>query len=64
MFVQTGLLSKTIIRNFKVLLSRRTDVDYGDFESIDVSDAEDSLRIASEMIEELDGVRKKMMGSL
>jgi len=63
-FVKPELLSVKSIKDFKVLLSRRTDVDYGDFESIDASDAEDSLKVASEMIKELDRVRKKMMGSL
>jgi uncharacterized protein (UPF0332 family) len=60
-FVQTGLLPKTMIRNFKVLLSRRTDVDYGDFEWVDAADAEDSFQVAKETIGELEKVRKSLM---
>ncbi len=63
-FVKPGLLPVKIIKDFKVLLSRRTDVDYGDFETIDASDAEDSLRIAGEMIDDLDRTRRKMIESL
>ena len=33
-FIKTGLLSVDVIKRFKVLLSHRTDVDYGDFESM------------------------------
>lgn len=63
-FVKPSLLSVSIIKDFKVLLSRRTDVDYGDFETIDASNAEDSLKIADKMVEELDRLRKEMAESL
>lgn len=63
-FVKPGLLPVKIVKDFKVLLSRRTDVDYGDFETIDASDARDSVRIAAELIEEVDRLRKEMIGSL
>lgn len=62
--VKPALLPVRIIKDFKVLLSRRTDVDYGDFETIDASDAEDSLRIPNDMIVELDRLRKEMIESL
>ena len=63
-FVKPALLPVRIVKDFKVLLSRRTDVDYGDFETIDASDARDSVRIAAELIEEVDRLRKEMIGSL
>ena len=63
-FVKPALLSVKIIKDFKILLSRRTDVDYGDFETTDASDAEDSLARANEMMEELDRLRKEMIESL
>ncbi len=63
-FVKPALLPVRIVKDFKVLLSRRTDVDYGDFETIDASDARDSVRIADELIEEVDRLRKEMIGSL
>ena len=40
--------------------SRRTDVDYGDFGKMDASDAEDSVKIAEDVIHEIENVRKKM----
>lgn len=60
-FVKASLLPGDIIKKFKILFSRRTDVDYGDFEAIDATDAEDSLKIAREMIELIDRVRKDMI---
>lgn len=49
-YVRTGLLSVQYIDYFKILLSRRTDVDYGDFEEIDREKAEDSLKKAQEFL--------------
>lgn len=60
-FVKTGLLSKTVIKNFRVLLTRRTDVDYGDFELIEESDAEDSWKLAEETIEQMEKLRKEIL---
>jgi uncharacterized protein (UPF0332 family) len=60
-FVRPALLSVRIIKDFKILLSRRTDVDYGDFETIDASDAEDSVTRANEMMKEVDRLRKEMI---
>lgn len=62
--VKPGLLPVDMIKNFKILLSRRADVDYGDFETVDAVAAEDSLRIAQETIETIDKMRKKMIESL
>lgn len=63
-FIKPGLLPVDLIKKFKVLLSKRTDVDYGDFETINAADAEDSLRVAQEMIEAIDKVRKEMTKDL
>ena len=49
---------------FKILLSRRTDVDYGDFDTISSEDAEDSLRGAEEIIETIDRVRINLIKNL
>jgi uncharacterized protein (UPF0332 family) len=59
-FIKPGLLPVDIIKKFKVLFSRRTDVDYGDFDNIDKTDAEDSIGITGEIIELIDKARKKM----
>ena len=63
-FVKTKLLSVKTIKDFKLLLSRRTDVDYGDFETLSPTDAEDSLKIAEEIIRDMDNVRKEMVKRL
>jgi uncharacterized protein (UPF0332 family) len=62
--VKPGLLPVKVIKDFKTLLSRRTDVDYGDFETIDASDAEDSIEKAHKIIKEIDSVRTEMIKSL
>lgn len=59
--VKPGLLPKEFVKNFELLLSRRTDVDYGDLEMTNPSDAEDSLKIAKEMIYRIDALRKEMI---
>jgi len=63
-FVKTGLLPKDLVKKFETLLSRRTDVDYGDFESIGAADADDSLRLAEELIETIDKARIEIMKGL
>lgn len=63
-FIKTGLLPKEIIKDVKILLSRKTDVDYGDFETTDSADAEDSLKKAEHVIEKINTVRKKLIAEL
>ena len=63
-FIKPGILPVDIIKKFKILLSRRTDVDYGDFDTIDAKDAEDSLKDAEEIILTIDSERKKIMAEL
>jgi uncharacterized protein (UPF0332 family) len=60
-FVQPGLLPKAIAKNFKLLLSRRTDADYGDFELTDSRDAQDSVDLAKQTIAQIEKVRKNLM---
>lgn len=63
-FIKTGILPVEIIKKFKILLSRRTDVDYGDFDTIDNAEAEDSLKSAEEVIEAIDLARTKLIAEL
>ncbi len=63
-FVKTGLLPVDIARKFKTLLSRRTDVDYGDFDTIDSREALESVRSAAGIVKTIDKVRKKMLADL
>jgi|MudIll2142460700_1097286.scaffolds.fasta_scaffold188505_3 uncharacterized protein (UPF0332 family) len=60
-FIKSKLLPVDIIKNFKTLLSRRTDVDYGDFETIDKAESEDSTLLAEEIITTTDHVRKEII---
>lgn len=60
-FVKPGLLPVDVVKNFKVLLSRRTDVDYGDFDTIGKAEADDSIRIAGDMIDRIETARMKLM---
>ncbi len=60
-FVKTGVLPVDVIKKFKVLLSRRTDVDYGDFDTTGATEAEDSLRSAEAVIEAIDRARQKII---
>lgn len=59
-FIKSAILPVDIIRKFKVLLSRRTDVDYGDFETVDKTDAEESMRSSEKIIKLIDKTRKKI----
>lgn len=63
-FVRTKLLSIKVVRNFKTLQSRRSDVDYGDFETVEESDAADSLELARLILEEADALRKKLISAM
>lgn len=63
-FVKPGLLSKEFIKKFEILLSRRREADYGDLEIVDSEEAEDSLKIAEELVGAVDELRKKIIDSL
>lgn len=58
--VRPGLIPVKTVKDFKVLLSRRTDVDYGDFETVGSADAEDSIRLAEEIISTIERVRSSL----
>lgn len=55
------ILPVDIVKGFKILLSRRTDVDYGDFETIDNADAVDSIKITEKIVKVIDKTRKKLI---
>ena len=63
-FVKPGLLPVEVIKSIKLLLSRRTDVDYGDFESIDTTEAKDSLEKSEHILQQINTVRKKLIADL
>lgn len=63
-FVRTGMLPIEVIKKFKILLSRRTDVDYGDFDTIDAAEAEDSLKSAEQIIGAVDTLKNKLISEL
>ncbi len=60
-FIKTKLLPENIIKDFKNLLSLRTDVDYGDFESIDKKEAEGALKKAVRFLKVIEHERKKLI---
>lgn len=59
-FVKPKILPVEVVRKFKVLFSKRTDVDYGDFETIEKTDAEDSIKMAEKILKLIDRARKKI----
>ena len=60
-FIKTKLLPDEIITIFKNLLTLRTDVDYGDFESVGRGDAGKAIRQARKFIKTLETVREKLV---
>jgi len=63
-FVKTGQLPVSAIKEFRTLMVRRTDVDYGDFETVDRADAEDSCQVAAAFLDELEAVRQRSSAQL
>ena len=59
--VQPGLLPVVVVKNFKLLLSRRTDVDYGDFDTIGSAEADEAVRIAEGMIGTIEKARTTLL---
>ena len=45
-------------------MARRTDVDYGDFESITQSEAEDSVERADRLLNQIDALRQRLGAEL
>jgi uncharacterized protein (UPF0332 family) len=62
-FIKKGLLPVEMIKIYKILLSRRTDVDYGDFDAIGSEETEDSVASAAKAIEMIEVLRKQLIGS-
>jgi uncharacterized protein (UPF0332 family) len=60
-FVKTNILPTELIDIFKDLLALRSDVDYGDFESVDKDDAEDAIEQAKRFIEIIETVREQLI---
>ena len=60
-FVKPELLSVEVVKKYKSLLSRRTDIDYGDFDTATYEEGVDSVKIADELIKEMDVLRKKFL---
>lgn len=60
-FIKTKLLPENIIKDFKNLLSLRTDVDYGDFESIDKKEAAGALKKTKSFLKMIEHERKKLI---
>ncbi len=60
-FVKKGILPSEVIKSFKLLLSRRTDVDYGDFDDIGKDEALDSLHNAQSFIETIEQAMGKVI---
>ena len=63
-FIRTKLLPVSVAKDFKTLMARRTDVDYGDFESTSRSDAEDSVQRADRLLNQIDALRKQFAAEL
>jgi uncharacterized protein (UPF0332 family) len=57
-FIKKGILPVEIIKIYKTLLSRRTDVDYGDFDTIDSAETEDSVASAVKALDVIEALRK------
>lgn len=60
-FVKPGLLPVAFVKSFKVLQSRRADVDYGDIDTVGQADAEDAVRTAEDMIRQAESVRRALL---
>jgi uncharacterized protein (UPF0332 family) len=63
-FIKKGLLPLEVIKSMKVLLSRRTDVDYGDFESTDTTETKDSLEKADRVLRQINEIRTRLIRDL
>ena len=63
-FIRTKLLPVSVAKDFKTLMTRRTDVDYGDFESTSRSEAEDSVQRADRLLNQIDTVRTRLATQL
>lgn len=58
------LLPVSAAKDFKTLMARRTDVDYGDFESISQPEAEDCVQRADRLLNQIDTLRRRLAAEL
>ena len=63
-FVKTKILPREVTDIFKALASMRTDVDYGDFESVSRADAGQTLRQATRFVKMVEMVRRRLVRQL
>ncbi|RME64882.1 MAG: HEPN domain-containing protein [Nitrospirae bacterium] len=63
-FVKPGLLDVQFVKDYKILMARRTDVDYGDFDVVSGPEAEDTLTLTERFVENIDNLRKKLLKEL
>lgn len=63
-FIRNELLPVTVVKDFKTLMARRTDGDYGDFEAITQADADDSVRRAGRLLTQIDALRRRLAAEL
>jgi uncharacterized protein (UPF0332 family) len=60
-FVKTGLLPVRFMRDYKSLLSKRIDIDYGDFDATTSEVADDAIKTAEQIITEIDNLRERLL---
>ena len=63
-FIRTKLLPVSVTKDFKLLMARRSDVDYGDFEVISPEEAADSVQRAEQILNRIDPLRKQLAADL
>jgi len=63
-YIRTKLLPVSLAKDFKALMARRADVDYGDFESISPAEAEDCVQRAGRLLNQIDTLRKRLSAEL
>lgn len=60
-FIKAGIIPQEIIKIFKELLAIRTDVDYGDFETVDKSEAKKAIKKARRFIKTIESARRNLI---
>ncbi len=60
-FIKPGILPVELAKTFKRLLALRTDVDYGDMETVDKNDAEESLAQAKGFLNSINSMRQQLI---
>ena len=63
-YIRTKLLPVSVSKDFKTLMAKRSDVDYGDFESVSPSEAAACVRRADRLLARIDTLRKRLSTEL